>query len=168
MSKLEKSINEMSLKELKKYLSSRINSIKSDIHANKRSLTRFQDQIVENTKIMKVIEKSSDVKLLTELGEKYGLDLNPEPMLLELVKVILLDKIKQENKRLENQIVETRKTIHFFESDLKTIDKCPICGGMGQKIEVEYVRQGGKVQPIRHIHECNICGGTGKILNLTS
>lgn len=86
--------------------------------------------------------------------------------MVSLLKLILIDKIEDTNVRLNEQIKEVKKSVFFYKSDLKTVDTCPLCGGMGQKIDVEYLRQGGTVQQIRHVKECVGCQGTGKILNI--
>ena len=157
----------MSISELKDYLSNRINAIKKEIGKNEKKLAALNKQIKDNEITIKTVENSKDTNYVQHIGRQFDLNLNPDPLFLPLLKTILTDKIRTNNISIEEEIRETKKSIMYYRQDLKTIDTCPLCGGMGQKIEVEYIRQGGTVQPVRHIIECSACKGTGKILNLS-
>lgn len=153
----------MNQTELVKYLNERKSSIENQISRAKTEIKNLEGLKIKNIENTSKVKDTEDISLVVDVGKKYDLNLNDNLMFLKLSKVILMDKIEENKNLIDDKIKEIKKEIVFKKSDLDSINTCPICGGMGQRIEVEYIRQGGKVTPVRHVIKCKACNGDGKI-----
>jgi len=141
----------------------RKNEFLNNIKLLNQKIIFLNNKIEIYIKFKKEVTETSDVKKIIQIGKEFQLNLNPSPIYSNLCKQIVLTKIDKNIEITSNQINEIKHTTQQIKQDIKNIYICPNCGGSGTLIEIEHLREDGKITTLQHPKTCELCKGKGTI-----
>ena len=161
--KSDKKIFDKDILEAIRIADIRKNEFTNNIKLLKQKISFLNNKSNEFDKLKKETNNASDTRTILKIGNKLHLNLNPSPIYSNLCKQIILNKIDNNMEKTLDQIEEIKHSIEQLQKDLENIYLCPTCGGSGTIIEVEHLREDGRITTLRRPRECVLCKGKGRI-----
>jgi uncharacterized protein YhaN len=155
--------NAYDLDEVKKRMHKRNKELDDEEKQLKNEEVNLRNSLVNLQNLRDEIEGGVTQQRLKVIVNELNMKARVKFPYVKLVRYFALKNVDRKLKDMRLLLRQIPDRIELIKSEREDVNICPSCGGLGSKVQHQYIREDGLVTPVTKSSECSLCHGKGRI-----